>query len=262
MGPIKLLLFDLDDTLLRRDKTISERNLRALGRCQKIGVAVGVATSRSEQNAGHILRSLRPEVLIASGGASVKVRGEPVFTGAFTPEETLKIVAAARQICGPGVRLDADTDHCCYHNYVSHSHSDYVAWGETRQTDFSDFREEALMVCVDIPDPQRAAELRRALDFCDMVKFTDGDWYKLTRAGVTKEMGLFRVCEALGIRPENIAAFGDDHPDVQMLRLAGLGVAMANAVPEVKAAADIVIGGNDSDTIAEFLEKTFSLKEE
>lgn len=261
MGPIKLLLFDLDDTLLRRDKTVSARNLRALGRCQEIGVAVGVATSRSEQNAGHILKTLRPEVLITSGGASVKVRGEPVFTGAFTPEETLKIVDSARKICGPGVRLDADTDRCCYHNYTA-NHSGYVAWGETCETDFSDFREEALMVCADIPDPRRAAELRRALDFCDMVKFTDGNWYKLTRAGVTKEAGLSRVCEALGIGPEDIAAFGDDHPDIQMLRLSGLGVAMANAVPEVKAAADMVIGGNDSDAIAEFLEKTFRLKEE
>lgn len=262
MGPIKLLLFDLDDTLLRRDKTVSERNLRALGRCQKIGAAVGVATSRSEQNADHILRSLRPEVLITSGGASVKVYGKQVFTGAFTPEETLKIVASARKICGPGVRIDADTDRRCYHNYVSHSHSDYVAWGETRETDFSDFREEALMVCVDIPDPRRAAELRRALDFCDMVRFTNGDWYKLTRAGVTKEAGLSRVCEALGIAPEDIAAFGDDFSDLGMLRLAGLGVAMANAVPEVKAAADVVIGDNDSDAIAEFLGNTFSLKEE
>lgn len=261
MGPIKLLLFDLDDTLLRRDKTVSERNLRALGRCQKIGAAVGVATSRSEQNADHILRSLRPEVLITSGGASVKVYGKPVFTGAFTPEETLKIVASARKLCGPGVRLDADTDRCCYHNYAP-GHSGYVAWGEARQTDFSDFREEALMVCADIPDPQRAAELRRALDFCDMVKFTDGNWYKLTRAGVTKEAGLSRVCEALGIAPEDIAAFGDDVSDLGMLRLAGLGVAMANAVPEVKAAADVVIGDNDSDAIAEFLENTFSLKEE
>ncbi len=261
MGPIKLLLFDLDDTLLRRDKTVSERNLRALQLCQRAGVAVGVATSRSEQNAGHILRFLRPEVLITSGGASVKVHGELVFTGAFTPEETLKIIARAQKICGPGVRLDADTDRCCYHNYPS-DHSGYVAWGETRETDFSDFREAALMVCADIPDPERAAELRRVLDFCDMVKFTDGNWYKLTRAGVTKEAGLSRVCEALGIRPRNIAAFGDDLSDREMLRRAGLGVAMANAVPEVKAAADIVIGDNNSDAIAEFLEKTFSLKEE
>ena len=52
-----------------------------------------------------------------------------------------------------------------------------------------------------------------------------------------------------------IAAFGDDTPDIGMLRLCGLGVAMGNAVPAVKAAADLVIGTNDEDGIAEWLEE-------
>lgn len=258
----KLLLFDLDGTLLRRNKTASARNLAALEACRRVGAAVGVATSRSERNAQFVLKELRPEVLITNGGASVRVRGERVYADVFSPDETAETIAAIREVCGRGVYMDIDTDSRGWRNYSSDVFDDMGTWGETRQTDFEDFREEALMLCVEIPDPQKAAALQKRLRDCDMVKFTDGDWYKLTRAGITKEAGLFRVCEALGIRPENIAAFGDDFSDLEMLRRAGLGVAMANAVPEVRAAADLVIGDCDSDTIAELLENLFSLKEE
>jgi len=61
---------------------------------------------------------------------------------------------------------------------------------------------------------------------------------------------------ASGMTLAEIAAFGDDTPDIGMLRLCGLGVAMGNAIPAVKAAADVVIGTNDEDGIAEWLEET------
>ena len=52
-------------------------------------------------------------------------------------------------------------------------------------------------------------------------------------------------------------AFGDDLADMGMLKMCGIGVAMENAVDEVKAMADIVIGTNDEDGIAAFLQERF-----
>lgn len=68
----RLLLFDLDGTLLRSDKTISERTLSALSRCREKGILIGVSTSRSEQNSMTFLDELMPDILISSGGALVK----------------------------------------------------------------------------------------------------------------------------------------------------------------------------------------------
>ncbi len=56
-----------------------------------------------------------------------------------------------------------------------------------------------------------------------------------------------------GIQANEMIAFGDDFVDMEMLKVCGTGVAMANAVDEVKAQADFVIGDNDSDAIADFL---------
>ena len=75
----KLLLFDLDGTLLRSDKTISKRPLSVLRKCREKGILIGVSTSRSEQNSMTFLSELMPDILISSGGALVKNGTEYIF---------------------------------------------------------------------------------------------------------------------------------------------------------------------------------------
>ena len=72
---------------------------------------------------------------------------------------------------------------------------------------------------------------------------------------VNKWQGLLHVAAAHGIDPADIIAIGDESNDLPMIRNAGLGVAMGNARPEVKAAAKRVIGRNDEDGLARFLEE-------
>ena len=70
---------------------------------------------------------------------------------------------------------------------------------------------------------------------------------------MTKASGLERLCARLGITSEDVWAFGDAANDVPMIRWAAVGHAMANAVDEVKAAADRIIGSNDDDAVAAVL---------
>lgn len=88
---------------------------------------------------------------------------------------------------------------------------------------------------------------------CDCIKFVNSDWYKFTKKEATKENAIKNFCGISGILLSNVIAFGDDLPDIGMLRLCGTGVAMGNAVAEVKTAADVVIGTNDEDGIAKYL---------
>jgi len=76
------------------------------------------------------------------------------------------------------------------------------------------------------------------------------------RPGCCKGTGLAKLCEAIGISLENVAAFGDGDNDKEMLQLAGLGVAVKNARDVTKASADIVLElTNDQDGVAEFIAK-------
>ena len=249
-----LLLFDLDDTLLRSDKTISERTLDALRRRREKGELVGVCTSRSEQNSLPFLAALSPDILISSGGAVVKYQDQYLYTAEFTEAETNRIIGLARSICGIDCEITVDTRNHHYWNYKADPNISDSTWGESVYTDYRDFHEKALKICVEIFHVKAAQELSCRLPECDCIKFHDGCWYKFTKKEATKENAIKTVCAACGISLENITAFGNDLADIGMLTLCGTGIAMGNALPEVKAAANLVIGCNDSDGIADYLE--------
>jgi len=81
------------------------------------------------------------------------------------------------------------------------------------------------------------------------------DWLcELAPAGVTKWSGIMAVAREWGLSADEICAVGDDVNDLPMIRAAGLGVAMGNAVAEVQAAADRVVGTSDATGIADVVE--------
>ena len=255
MKPCKLLLFDLDGTLLRSDKTISSRTLTTLRLCRKKGILLGISTSRSEQNALSFIRELQPDILIVSGGALVKHGGEYLYRAEFSEEETKRMIEAARQVCGDDCEITIDTINAHYWNYETDPRKQDQSWGDSIFTDFMDFRECSLKMCVEIFDEKQARRLQGMLADCDCIRFSDGYWYKFTKKTATKERAILKICAVCGIKPEEIIAFGDDYADIGMLELCGKGIAMGNAIAEVKKKADLVIGSNDEDGIAAYLEK-------
>ena len=78
---------------------------------------------------------------------------------------------------------------------------------------------------------------------------------EVSAEGVTKANALKWLCAEWAIPAERVAAFGDQNNDKEMLEWAGLGVAMGNAVPEAKEAADLVTTSNDEDGVALVLER-------
>lgn len=97
-------------------------------------------------------------------------------------------------------------------------------------------------MCVEIFNQDKADKLTRSLSDCDCIRFSDGFWYKFTKKNVTKENAIMKITEVCGFSTDSIIAFGDDYADIGMLELCGTGVAMGNAIDEVKERADIVIG--------------------
>lgn len=75
------------------------------------------------------------------------------------------------------------------------------------------------------------------------------------RAGNSKGKRLTQWVEAQGLSMQDVVAFGDNYNDLSMLEAAGTGVAMGNAVEEVKARANVVIGENESNSIADFINR-------
>ena len=79
--------------------------------------------------------------------------------------------------------------------------------------------------------------------------------------GVTKASGIARLTQHLGVEPREVLAIGDELNDIEMIRWAGYGVAMGNALPQVKAAADAVTAPNSADGLALVLETLLAVRE-
>jgi len=248
----RLILTDLDATLLRSDKTISARTADVLRRCREAGILIGFSTARAEYNSIPFIEQIRPDAVIASAGALVRLHGEIVHSVMFSEAETRTLLDEGLSR-GCEVTVDALSGH--YWNYTTDPAVGDPTWGHPIHTDYSCFSEPALKLCIQLPSEADAAQIASCVPACDWLHFSGGDWYKFTRAGATKEGAILALCARLGITPADVIAFGDDVTDAGMLELCGRGVAMANARPEVKQIADAVTGSNDHDGVADYLEE-------
>ena len=135
----KMLLFDLDGTLLRTDKTISKFTMQELEKCRGQGIMIGVSTSRSEKNSMEFIAELNPDVVISSAGALVKYRGTYIYKAEFTQAETRNWIQKARKICGEDCEITIDTVEKHYWNYKIDPKQQDKSWGDSIYTDFHDF---------------------------------------------------------------------------------------------------------------------------
>ncbi|MEG0309180.1 MAG: Cof-type HAD-IIB family hydrolase [Clostridium sp.] len=256
----KLLLFDLDGTLLRSDRTLSEYTLLVLNMCRNKGLMIGVSTARSEQNSMIFLSELLPDISISSGGALIKRNGEYIYKAEIIVDETNYMIKKAREVCGIACEITIDTVENHYWNYKIDPKKEDKSWGDSIYTDFEDFSQSSLKMCVEIFDSNKAETLKNILSDYDCIRFSDGCWYKFTQKEATKEKAIKELCTTCDITLDEIIAFGDDFSDIGMLKLCGKGIAMENAIEEVKSIADEVIGSNDNDGIAKYLIKALNLQ--
>jgi hydroxymethylpyrimidine pyrophosphatase-like HAD family hydrolase len=94
----------------------------------------------------------------------------------------------------------------------------------------------------------------------DLAEVTASDiaWIDIGPPGLSKATGLIELCERLDVHLDEVAAVGDHFNDLPMLRIVGLPVAMANAIPDVLAIADRVMPSNDEDGVAALIEEILS----
>jgi len=183
----------------------------------------------------------------------VKWRGEIIYSSMFSEEETKNIIEAGFEMTDRQCEITVDTLDAHYWNYREDPHVQSPDWGSVVYTDYRDFNEKSLKICLELPDARMAEKIAEMAD-CDFARFSDGNWYKFSKKEATKLEAVRQAGRVLKIPGEQMAAFGDDFVDVEMIKYCGLGAAMGNAIAEVKHAADVVVGTNDEDGVAHYLE--------
>lgn len=251
----KILFFDLDDTLLRSDKTISDYTLETLAECKKRGILIGFSTSRGEMRNSAYVAQVNPDIVIGNAGASITYRGKHILTISFSLEQTRNMLSAAYDICGPSCEITLNTEDTLYWNRKADKSTNYSVLAI--YDDFRNFALPAQKICVQTDDAEKSAKIADSVPGAVAMRFSDIPWYKFSPAKATKEDAIRFVSEFLKVPLAEMAAFGDDFSDIGMLKICGTGVAMGNAIPEVKAAADYETRTNNEDGVAHFIREHY-----
>lgn len=253
--PIQMIVTDLDRTLLRTDKSISEYTVQVLKRCQRQGILIAFASARSECTMARIAGRIAPDVMISSGGALAR-RGEQLLYRRIL-EKNLANSLLRRCLNELGLGyLTADTEN----GYVVNRpfDPDDPSWRDFAHGKVIDvtkgFDCGVFKLTAQLSDKNAAAQIAQAFDNINVLGYAGEDWYQFAHKDASKWKAARMAAKQLGIPIANITAFGDDRNDIELLRSCGTGVAVANALEEAKAAADFVCGSNDEDGVAKWLE--------
>lgn len=251
----KLILLDLDYTLLKSDRTISQKSIKVLETCQNKGVKVGFSTSRGNTNIQQYVDLVKPDILICNGGANIYSNGKLVHSQGFSVAQTRQIFDAAYKESGENIEMTCDTENALFWNRIENKTDQFT--NDTEFDDFLDFKLPALKICIQTTNQQLIDRIIKTSNVqdCKAIPFSDIPWYKLAPKTATKENAIRYVSDFLNIPTAQMISFGDDFSDIGMLKLCGKGIAMGNAIEEVKLAADDITLSNDEDGVAVYLEK-------
>ena len=256
--------FDLDDTLLRDDLTISDFSVRVLRTLQKEGVHIILASGRSAYSMKPYVEQLGcVSACISSNGAEIwEVPSERIIRSIRLPEDLSVEIArfAEKHSCYAQV-YDGG---CFYFNR-------YGPWAEryaaaTRLTGvyagrLSEFIREPRNKILLIDSTERIASMyaEASVQFRGRASVTCSKpvYLEFNPLNAVKGKALETACSFLGTVAGQAVAFGDSLNDVTMLQSAGLGVMVSNGWPEVKPFCDDVCPGNNEDGPAHYLNEHF-----
>ena len=246
--PIRLIAMDLDKTLLRSDKTLSAFSIETLCPLHAAGIRIVIATARTEAYCEDVMRAIQPDAVISCSGALARAGTTALVDCPIPAGETDALIADILR-CSSYRQMTVQTAGC---HYASHPQTG----SSSVPYDFTvPLHASAYKITPKLTDPADAERLRALHPACEAVRFTSEDWYRFVAKGCGKWSALQTLAEYFGILPADIAAFGDDVLDDEMLQNAGLGVAVANAFPSTAAAADCHCESNDEDGVARFLRR-------
>jgi Cof subfamily protein (haloacid dehalogenase superfamily) len=250
--PIKMIAADLDGTLLRTDKSVSEVTRSVIERCRNKGIVFAVATARAHRIADYFLRDLKPDAAVYHNGAIVlygnkELKSERI--GRHMGAGLIKTILSDH----PGISLGAEIDDYFYANFDA---SFILRGAPFASTDFLTLPDADIeKILVEAPDEASLKRFEQYLTDDLYIQTVDKRFGMIMRKGATKINGIRIIADTLGITLADIAAFGDDHSDIGMIKACGCGVAMANSIPEVKAAANECCPSNNEDGVAHWLKE-------
>jgi 5-amino-6-(5-phospho-D-ribitylamino)uracil phosphatase len=274
MGCYRLLAIDIDGTLVNSRDELTPATRAALARAGAAGIHVVLATGRRYSHALPLVQQLEIDVpLITASGALVKdpIDHRTLYHARFEPQVLPEVVAIVDRagfdpvLCGDTYAEGFDFYHArreartpeLAHYLAMNPHRSRL-WPEMLTNlppgIFGGFVVGTLEQMHELEGLLRQKMQGKLHTHVLHPPRYKGFFVEISPAGVTKWSAVQRLAAEWGIAESEICAVGDDVNDIPMIRAAGLGVAMGNAQPSVKAAADRIAPTHDEDGLVQVVE--------
>lgn len=266
----KLIICDLDETLLTTNKKITPKSIEAIKKAMDKGVKFIPATGRGYTCIDDTLNALdlydkEQEYVISNNGAIITENKDfrhLTFQG-LTWEVAKQIISfgLARKLC-----VQVFTARDIYTFNINEDEKEWLFMFKPdailcEGEDFA-FLEEMELVKVmyqntDIPYLQSLVpELSDSIKENTTISYSSNRYMEFTANGISKGSALQELSRLLNVKLEEMIAIGDNHNDFSMLEVAGLSAAVGNALPHIKEMCDYVAeNDNNHDAVAEIIEK-------
>lgn len=274
---IKIILLDIDGTLTNSEKKITPKTRDALLKAQEEGCQLVLASGRPTKGLDRYVKELEMDkhngLLISYNGAMVSnaETKEHYFENLMDPTRAKDLLHHLEQFKEAvpileeyGLVISKD----CFNNTIKYKGEDFnVLKYEARMNnciireveDFDEYLDHKTpkVLVYGAPEYLRANYMKMKEGFEDLNSMFSAEfYYEFTNKGIDKTFAIKEVLvNKLGFKQEEMIAFGDAGNDISMVSFAGIGVAMGNAMEELKEVADYITDDNDHDGIASALEK-------
>ena len=258
---VKLIVSDLDDTLLNDELALSEENIEAVAQARERGLIFTFATGRMYASALAFAKQLNlPQELplICYNGALIqRVSGETIYEAPLSFDLALDMVRyCASQGWTTNVyykdelyvsEVNADVEY-----YLTIADVPVHAVGDLAVF-LQDGEKQPSKILVVSPlgsHDETLAMLKNRYSDSAYVLQSKNRFVEMTSLQANKAIALKWLTEKMGLKMEEVLAIGDSNNDVDMLRTAGIGVAVGNAVSDAKEAADHITTSNNEGGVA------------
>jgi len=261
-GKISAVVSDVDGTLVADDKSLPEANRLAVSKLADVGIAFGLISSRPPRGMAAVIEALDVPLVFAgfNGGVISTAEDEILEQHLLAPDLSRRTVQSLLED-GADVWVFSGQEW-----FVRRTDSHYVAL-EVRTVNFRptlvrEFGAELdtvgkIVGVSDDPTLLGRSEVKLRADLADLATIVRSQRYYLdiTHPSANKGAGVRSIAKQLGVSLDEVAVIGDGTNDVVMFEAAGLSIAMGNAEPAVRQAANYVTGANNEGGFAQAMDR-------
>lgn len=249
---IKAIFFDIDGTLVSfKTHMVHESTRRALEELRRKGIKLFICTGRHELLIDNVDKSMF-DGIVSLNGQCVRVDDKVIYTNAMPAADARAAVEYADSHNVATIFEGVDFIRINTITKMARDGAALINLHLPAPSDVSDVPDYPILQLIFFGDTAQEEAMLGRMPSCESTRWTPLLCDIIPRGG-GKHIGIEKVLDCYGFTREECMAFGDGDNDITMLRYAGTGIAMGNADPEVKAAADYITTSTDNSGIAKAL---------